>query len=227
MLALLGLKLHRLHSKVVGAEAIARRFTPDLDVPMAQPHADSDGHRATVTELDDGWRCVTNHNRVFQLFDVLDSDFGGHKVTYRADLRCRDVEGRAYLELWCRIPGVGEFTSKGVHNAVDRTKTWQPCETSIHVKHGYAPDRLRLCLTIEGRGIVEMRDIALVKQPLTRVPHWQRIVLTPAWIVWRSMRRTTLVVLNLPLIIFSFWVQAPGIIGWWPRGDPKIGKRKF
>jgi len=42
-------------------------------------------------------------------------------ITYRARIKTEGLEGRAYLEMWCRLPGRGEFFSKGFQQAVSGT----------------------------------------------------------------------------------------------------------
>jgi hypothetical protein len=226
MLTLAWMKLHQLHSKAVGAETVIRRFSPDLDIPMTTPR-DEGGERSKITEFDGGWRVVTNHKRTFQLFDVVNADAAGSKLTYRAELCCRDVRGRAYLEMWCRIPGQGEFYSKGVHRAVNGTKTWQSCEAYMYMRRGHQADRIRLCVTIDGDGIVEMRDATLAAQPVATIPIWQRAFLIPSWLVWRTMRFTTLLIFNLVLLGIGIWLQSADSMTFWPRSrGPKLGKRR-
>ncbi|MGH8582566.1 MAG: hypothetical protein ACREWG_07195 [Gammaproteobacteria bacterium] len=82
-------------------------------------------------------------------------------LTYRADLKSDAVQGRSYLEMWCRIPGRGEFFSKGFHNALKGTNDWASYEIPFYLKPGQRPDLIKLGLTLEGRGKVWIKNVDL------------------------------------------------------------------
>ena len=74
--------------------------------------------------------------------------------------------GRAFLEMWCRLPGLGEFFSKGLEQAVKGTTDWCSQEVPFYLKKGQRPDLIKLNVVIEGRGKVWIKDIQLLKTPL-------------------------------------------------------------
>ena len=71
-----------------------------------------------------------------------------------------------YPELWCRIPGMGEFFSKGLHQKVRGTNDWVSLEIPFYLKAGQSPDLLKLNLVFEGAGAVRMKEIEILATPL-------------------------------------------------------------
>jgi WD40 repeat protein len=67
--------------------------------------------------------------------------------------------------MWCRLPGQGEFFSKGFPSAVRGTTDWASCETPFRFENGQTPDLIKLNLVIEGRGTVWIQDIRLQHVP--------------------------------------------------------------
>jgi hypothetical protein len=81
-------------------------------------------------------------------------------------MRTEKVKGRAYLEMWCRLPGRGEFFSKGFANAVKGSRDWATYEVPFYLKAGQKPDLVKLNLVIEGGGKVWLRRLELLSAPL-------------------------------------------------------------
>lgn len=105
-------------------------------------------------------------NRTVRLFDVKDPGVEQCQLTYRAEIKAEGIEGRAYLEMWCCFANRGEFFSKGVQQAVSGTSDWAEYEIPFHLKKGQAPELIKLNLVVEGRGVVWLRNIELLKTPL-------------------------------------------------------------
>ncbi len=87
-------------------------------------------------------------------------------LTYRAELKAEGVQGRAFLEMWCRLPGRGEFFSKGFQQAVTGSVDWTRQEIPFLLKRGQRPDLVKLNLVVEGPGTVWARQIELLRTPL-------------------------------------------------------------
>ncbi len=68
--------------------------------------------------------------------------------------------------MWCRLPGHGEFFSKGFPNAVKGTTEWAAYEISFYLKKGQSPDLIKLNLAFEGAGTVWIKDVELLQAPL-------------------------------------------------------------
>jgi len=77
-----------------------------------------------------------------------------------------NVTGRAYLEMWCVLPGQGEFFSRGLQSPVTGTVDWSSIETPFLLKKGQKPELIKLNVVIDGTGTVWVDDIDLVKGPL-------------------------------------------------------------
>jgi hypothetical protein len=114
----------------------------------------------------DGWVIAAGEGQTVRLFEVVDPVAEACLLTYRARVRTEGLAGRAYLEMWCRLPGRGEFFSKGVNQAVTGTTDWGSYETPFYLKKGQRPDLIKLNLVVEGSGTVRIKDIELLKTPL-------------------------------------------------------------
>jgi len=120
----------------------------------------------SITVAHDGWVVDARESQTIRLFEVQDPQAEQCLITYRAKLKTEGLAGRAFLEMWCRLPGHGEFFSKGFDQAVKGTTDWASCETPFYLKKGQRPDLIKLNLVVEGRGKVWLRDVHLLKTPL-------------------------------------------------------------
>ncbi len=108
--------------------------------------------------------CTTT--QVFRLFEVRPHPgVENCVVLYQAQLRTEGLSGRAYLEMWCRLPGQGESFSRGLDNTVSGTTDWVTTQTPFFLKQGENADLFRLNLVVEGPGKVLMRNIRLEAAP--------------------------------------------------------------
>ena len=117
--------------------------------------------------LDQGtWRIDATGGPAIRLFEVPDPQVEQCMLTYRAEVKTEGLAGRAYLEMWCRLPGRGEFFSKGLQQPVSGTTDWHRHEIPFYLKAGQRPDLIRLNLAIEGSGTAWLRDVTLLQTPL-------------------------------------------------------------
>lgn len=128
--------------------------------------ADQPITRDGVSRDGEAWRFDSREARTVRLFEVPSPGIEQAILTYRARARCADLRGRAYLEMWCRFPGPGEFFSKGFQQALTGTTDWASCETPFFLKKGQRPDLIKLNLVVEGSGTVWLADIQLLATPL-------------------------------------------------------------
>jgi hypothetical protein len=113
------------------------------------------------------WRIdATAGQQTVRLFEVDNPAVEQCLLTYRAELKAEALTGRAFLEMWCRLPGRGEFFSKGHQQAVSGTASWARYEIPFYLKRGQKPDLIKLNLAVEGAGTVWLRNIELLKTPL-------------------------------------------------------------
>ena len=115
-----------------------------------------------VTVDDGGWKIRAKEARTVRLFEVEMPKLKPGPFVYRAKLKCENVEGRAYLEMWVRFPGKGEFFSKGFHNAIKDTNGWAEYEIPFYLQKGQQLDLAMLNLVVEGKGTVWIKDIEVV-----------------------------------------------------------------
>jgi len=100
------------------------------------------------------------------LFETGEMDIENAQLIYQAKLKSKNLDGKAYLEMWCHFPGKGEFFSRGLKNPVSGTMNWISSETPFFLKEAENPDNVKLNLVIEGKGTVWIDDIKLLKAPL-------------------------------------------------------------
>jgi len=111
------------------------------------------------------WRIEAKGNRTVRLFEIPGPGAEDCRVIYRAKMKTDHLEGRAYLEMWCRIPGSGEYFSKGLNDAVTGTTDWATYETPFFLQKGQRPDLIKLDVVVEGKGTLWIKDVELLKSP--------------------------------------------------------------
>jgi hypothetical protein len=101
-----------------------------------------------------------------QLYETGDIPVDNARLIYQARLRAENLQGQAYLEMWCRFPGKGEFFSRALHAPLSGTAAWSSRETSFFLKEGEDPDEIKLNLVVNGTGTVWIDYMRLIKVPL-------------------------------------------------------------
>jgi hypothetical protein len=114
----------------------------------------------------DAWRIDVAAPQTMQLFEVPQPNVEQCMLAYRAEMRTEDLQGRAFLEMWCRFPGLGEYFSKDLRHAVSGTTNWARYETPFYLKAGQRADLIKLNLAVEGAGVIWIRRVELLKTPL-------------------------------------------------------------
>jgi hypothetical protein len=134
-----------------------RRFAADA-TPIAQTN---------VTAEDGGWRITRAEPGPVPLFEVADPGVEEAVLLYRARMRS-DAVGKAYLERWVRVPGRGEFFSRGLAQPREGTTGWASYEIPFFLNEpGVRPDLVKLNLAFErGGGTVWIKDVELLRAPL-------------------------------------------------------------
>jgi hypothetical protein len=114
----------------------------------------------------DAWMVKSTKEQIIRLFEVAEPAVEDCKVIYRAKLKTEDLSGPAYLEMWCRFPGLGEAFSRGLDNQVTGSNDWASYEIPFFLKKGEKPDLIKLNLVVKGSGKVWIKDVELLKGPL-------------------------------------------------------------
>ena len=122
--------------------------------------------QGAITVVQEDWVVDSKEEQTIRLFEVQEPQIEQCLITYRAKLKTDGLAGRAFLEMWCRLPGRGEFFSKGLNQAAKGTTDWASYEILFSLKKGQRPDLIKLNLVIEGKGKVWLRDIQLLKTPM-------------------------------------------------------------
>ena len=113
------------------------------------------------------WHIDANaEEQTIRLFEVENPAVEQCLLTYRAELKTEVLQRRAFLEMWCRMPGRGEFFSKGYKQAVLGTVEWASYEIPFYLKGDQKPDFIKLNVVVEGQGRVWLRNLELLKTPL-------------------------------------------------------------
>jgi hypothetical protein len=114
------------------------------------------------------WLAESSKPQTIRLFEVPDPGVDQCMLVYRAKLKTEGLEGQAYLEMWCRFPGKGEFFSRGLQNTVTGSNNWASYETPFFLKKGQKPDLVKLNLVVKGTGKIWIKDVELLRAPLTK-----------------------------------------------------------
>ncbi len=110
----------------------------------------------------EAWRVDAAEAQVVSLFELPLADIDDCTITYRAKMKSEDVKGRAFLEMWCRVPGFGESFSRGLDKTITGTNNWANFEIQFFLKKGEKTDQLKLNLNFEGSGRVWIKDIEVI-----------------------------------------------------------------
>jgi hypothetical protein len=102
---------------------------------------------------------------VVRLYEVRDIDIENARLIYQARIRCENLEGMAFLEMWCHFPGMGESFSRGLQTPITGTTDWTTAETPFFLKKGEKPDFVRLNFVVAGKGNAWIDDIKLLSAP--------------------------------------------------------------
>ncbi len=133
------------------APVLVREFGPG-DNPIS----------SAVTRTNGLWSVTASGPETFRLFDITEPVKDRSLLSYRAHLKSDDLVGRAYLEMWCRFPGKGEFFSRGLDRPMNGPNDWSEFGTDFFLRRGQQPDLVWLNLVVEGKGTVKIQNVRLL-----------------------------------------------------------------
>jgi hypothetical protein len=111
-------------------------------------------------------RITANQPTTIRLYETGDIDVENARLTYQAKIRTSDLQGKAYLEMWCQFMGRGEYFSRDLSSPLSGTTDWSTEEIPFFLNKGENPDNVKINLVIDGRGTVWIDDVHLFKGPL-------------------------------------------------------------
>lgn len=114
------------------------------------------------------WFIDCTEAQTVRLFEVADPGVEQCMLIYRAKLKTENIKGQAYLEMWCRFPGKGEYFSRGLQNPATGSNDWASYETPFFLKKGEKPDLLKLNIVIKGTGKIWIKDVEVLKATLPK-----------------------------------------------------------
>ena len=153
---------------VVGLLGCARPASPPQRVKSFGA-ADTPITSGGVSAAEGGWRIQRDAQGSVPLFEVQNPGVEYTTLTYRAQLRAENVAGKAYLEMWVRVPGRGEFFSRGLDQPLQGSSEWASYEIPFFLNEaGVRADLVKLNVAFEGGGgSVWIKDVELLHTPLS------------------------------------------------------------
>lgn len=145
-------------SKPAAPPEVVKAFSPSSDKPITV---------TGVSQEEGGWRLDAAAAGGVPLFEVPGETCDQCRLVYRAKIKTTDLASPAYLEMWVRAPGKGEFFSKGLDHKVRGTTGWASYETPFFFQKGERADLVKLNVAFEGAGgSLTIKDVELWKSPL-------------------------------------------------------------
>ncbi len=94
------------------------------------------------------------------LIKILNPGAPGSTLLYKAQLRGENLQGPAYLEMWCGLNG-GEYFSRALPQAITGTTDWQKAQAPFMLEPDQQAKHARLGVRMEGPGTVWIDGIQL------------------------------------------------------------------
>jgi hypothetical protein len=97
------------------------------------------------------------------LAEFTDLGFDNATLVYEAHVRSEDLDGQAYLEMWCFVND-GQYFSRGLDNVLTGTQEWKKVQTPFFLQPGQTVSKAVLNIVINGTGTVWVDDLRLTKE---------------------------------------------------------------
>ena len=99
------------------------------------------------------------------LGEVKELNFENGRIVFRAKVKSEELEGTAFLEMWCHVGG-GQYFSRGMNSVVTGTMDWKTLQTPFFLQPGQRAKKATLNIVINGKGTVWIDDVHLLREPL-------------------------------------------------------------
>lgn len=100
------------------------------------------------------------------LFEVPVTGLEQCAIAWRFRISTTRLASRVYAEMWCRIPGMGEFFSRALNQKLHGENDSVTVELPFYLKKGQRPDLLKLNIVFEGPGSVRLEEMEILATPL-------------------------------------------------------------
>ena len=117
------------------------------------------------TDQNGSLRINATEPTTIRLYETGNLNVEDARLVYQGQLRCRELEGQAYLELLCHFPDKGDYFSRALDVALSGTTAWTSQQTALDLKPGENPDNIKLNLVVKGSGVVWIDDLRVLKEP--------------------------------------------------------------
>jgi hypothetical protein len=86
-------------------------------------------------------------------------------LVYKGKVKSENLEGQAFLEMWCYVGG-GQYFSRGLNSFVSGSSNWKTLETPFFLQAGQKAEKVILNVIIKGTGTIWIDDVTLSAEPL-------------------------------------------------------------
>ena len=87
------------------------------------------------------------------------------KLIFQAQVKSQELQGTAFLEMWCRVAGA-QYFSRGMDSVVTGNMDWKTLETPFVLQAGQKAETVTLNIVINGKGTVWVDDVRIRKTDL-------------------------------------------------------------
>lgn len=148
---------------LLGVAACDRGGPPEVIYTNGLDSLDASLTKTGVTADSGALRVDATGPVTLALAEVPLASAEGVLLTYGAKLRSQDLKGQAFLEMWCVVPGRGEFFSRGVDQAITGTTEWVSRQVPFVLEPGQRASLAKLNLVVTGPGTVWIDDLSLAQ----------------------------------------------------------------
>ena len=151
----------------VSGDGLAQTPEPIHRIPLEQPESlgtviamdpemvSGGGDGSASVRIRTGWPTTIN------LDTVADIDIEAATLLYQAQVRCPELAGIAFLEMWARMPDGRAYFSRGLDGPCRNSADWKTLATRFVLGDGQNPSAVILNITIDGIGTVWVDDLRL------------------------------------------------------------------
>jgi len=111
-------------------------------------------------------KIIADQPKVIHLYELKNIDIEDARLIYMANVKTENVNGRVYLEMWCKFNDLGEYFGRDLQSPLTGTNDWMEEESYFILKKMQNPDEVKLNIVIDGTGTVWIDDIRLIRAPL-------------------------------------------------------------